>query len=503
MPGAEALAAYVETRERADSPRWVFADTAADYPAVLAALGSRATPRRCHDLALTEALLRRYAGEPLDVAPEPARRGAQPDLFAVDPPRADPAEPLARAVEAYADQRRRIAATGLPQRFDLLVAAESAGALAATEMTAAGLPWDVAAHDTVLTELLGTADPAGGRPSRLAALAADVHEGFGRPVNPDSPADLLAAFRQDGYDLDTTRAWALRNLDHPAIEALLAYKDLVRIHTANGWAWQAAWVHDGRFRPTYVPGGVVSGRWATKGGGALQIPRRLRAAVVADPGHVLVVADAGQADPRVLAAMSGDPGMTEAARTDDMYEALAAQAFGGDRGRAKLGLLGAMYGQTSGEAAAPLATLRRRYPAALSLLEHAARRGEQGELVRSHLGRTCPPPGEGELVTQARARARGRFTRNFVVQATTSEWTLALLAGLRLALADLRTPDRRADLVFYQHDEVMVHADETLADDVADAVREAGAAATRLLFGDTQVRFPLDVKAAKTYADAH
>ena len=98
----------------------------------------------------------------------------------------------------------------------------------------------------------------------------------------------------------------LRGVDHPAVPLLLEYKELYRIWTAHGWSWLDAWVREGRFRPEYVPAGVVSGRWATRGGGALQIPKVIRRAVVADPGWRLVVADAGQLEPRVLAAVSGD-----------------------------------------------------------------------------------------------------------------------------------------------------------------------------------------------------
>jgi DNA polymerase-1 len=41
---------------------------------------------------------------------------------------------------------------------------------------------------------------------------------------------------------------------------LLEYKELSRPHTAKGWARLDEWVADGRFRPHYVVGGVVSGR---------------------------------------------------------------------------------------------------------------------------------------------------------------------------------------------------------------------------------------------------
>src|SRR6185503_3428296 len=95
---------------------------------------------------------------------------------------------------------------------------------------------------------------------------------------------------------------------------------------------------------------------------------------------------------RVLAAVSGDRRLALAASAGDLYAALAAEAFGGDRARAKVALLGAMYGQTGGEAAPALAALRRFYPAAWEHVEQAARTGENGGLVRTWLGRTCPPP---------------------------------------------------------------------------------------------------------------
>jgi DNA polymerase-1 len=247
---------------------------------------------------------------------------------------------------------------------------------------------------------------------------------------------------------------------------------------------------------------VVSGRWATRGGGALQIPKVIRQAVRADPGWTFVVADAGQLEPRILAAVSGDPGMSRAAGAGDMYAVLATESFGGDRATAKVALLGAMYGQVGGQAAPALATLRGSYPQAWAYVEDAARVGESGGLVRSWLGRTCPPGAvpvdldapESEL---GAARARGRFTRNFVIQATAAEWALALLALLRAELAATG-----ARLVFFQHDEVVVHTPADRAPEVAAAVEAAGERTRRLLFGDTPVRFPLGVSIVDCYADA-
>ena len=510
------LAAAVAQREERERPRWVWAATEDLYPRLLERLPRRLA--RCHDLKLVEALLlgheerhglprslgaswARLRGLPVPVDPSEGAADDQPVLFAADRQRLPPqADPLEAVVAVHADQQRRIGLAEHPERMRLLCAAESAGALAAAEMTYDGLPWSAAAHDELLTALLGPRPAGGARPKLLGELATQIQEELGAPVNPDSPAQLLPAFARVGVQVASTRSHVLREVEHPAAALLLRYKELSRIHSAHGWAWREQWAPAGRFRPEYVVGGVVSGRWATRGGGALQIPRSLRAAVVAEPGHRLVVADAGQLEPRVLAAMSGDAGLAAAAAGGDLYAALARTAFDGDRQRAKIGLLGAMYGQTTGEVRPLLDVLRRRFPDAMRLVESAARTGEAGGLVRSRLGRTSPAPSrERQDMSDGDARAWGRFTRNFVIQASAAEWALAMLASLRLRLAALGGAPR---LVFFQHDEIVVHTPEEQAGAVEAAVTEAAGEASRLVFGPTPVLFPLETHVVQCYADA-
>jgi DNA polymerase-1 len=506
------LVAAVARREATDAPRWLWASCAGAYPR-LVRQGVRVA--RCHDLELAEALLLGYDGRwgepkglgalwarrhglavPADSATPVAAPAGQATLFD-ELPTSTGFDPLEAVVQGYADQLTRIAATEHPGRFRLLVSVESAGGLIGAEMGFDGLPWDAAEHDAVLSELLGEPTaPAAGQPRRLRELTEQINQAFGGPrVRPESPADVLRAFSRDGIVLPSTRAWVLQGVDHPAVPRLLEFKELYRVWTAHGWSWRAQWVRDGRFRPEYVPGGVVSGRWATRGGGALQIPKVVRRAVVADPDWTFVVADAGQLEPRVLAAMAGDPGFAAAAKSGDLYATLAAEAFGGDRGKAKLALLGAMYGQTGGAAVPALAALQARFPVAWEFVEKAARTGEGGGLVRSWLGRTCPPASTGRMSGE-QARARGRFTRNFVVQATAAEWALALLAGVRAGLPE------PARVVAFLHDEVVVHTPREHAAQVAELVRAAGERAGTLLFGASVVRFPLDVSIVDCYADA-
>lgn len=491
--------ARVTEIDRTHAPRWVFARQRSYRELVRAGV----TVGRAHDVELVEGLLvaadGRF-GQPHGLAAATARlhgREPAPDAHPADDDRpalfdpTAPADELADLVAVHAAQRRALAGAGPGLR--LLTVAESAGALVAEEMSAEGLPWRADVHDALLTRQLGPRPPLGGRPPRLAELAAEIGAAFGRPLNPDSPAEVLRAFQRAGHEITTTRAWELRRIDHPAVEPLLAYKELARLHAAHGWGWLRTWVRDGRFRPEYVVGGVVSGRWASRGGGALQIPRLLRGAVRADPGRRLVVADAAQLEPRVLAALSGDHAL--APGVDDLYAALARAEYGGDRDKAKLALLSAMYGASGGSVAQLLGVLRRRFPAAMAYVDDAARAGEEGRLVRSHLGRTCPParPGHEE---PAAARARGRFTRNFVVQATAAEWALVLLAELRTAL---RAADHPARPVFFQHDEVVLHAPADAAESAAEAVRVAAEVAGRRLFGDTPVRFPMGVRIVEGY----
>ncbi|TDC74704.1 bifunctional 3'-5' exonuclease/DNA polymerase, partial [Actinomadura sp. 7K507] len=322
------LVAAIAERERAGAPRWVWASTARLYPRLLDA-GVRVG--RCHDLELVESLLLGHAGrhgEPRSVRAAWARSRGEP-VPADRPPQEEPAQAslfddgareaavddIEQVVAVHAEQQRAIAGLngssggpGAGGRFAVLAAAESAGSLVAAEMGHDGLPWSAEEHDALLTGLLGPRPSGGMRPRRLQDLADRISAAFGprTHVNPDSPAQILKAFASAGLPVPSTRAHVLKRLDHPAVPLLLEYKELARLHTAHGWAWLDTWVSGGRFRPEYVAGGVVSGRWATSGGGALQIPRVLRKAVVADPGWSLVVADAAQLEPRVLAALAGD-----------------------------------------------------------------------------------------------------------------------------------------------------------------------------------------------------
>ena len=523
---AEELAVWVASVEAADAPRWIIR-TAAETYATLLADGVRIA--RSHDLVLCHAILRDTASvtSPLPAAAAWERREpnvAAPSLFDVF--EAEGGDDAIEAALAQYRAQRAVIAAAPDGRLTLLCAAESAGGLIAEEMRVAGLPWDPGVHDAILTETLGTRPVAGGLPSRMVELGDRVREVLGDAnLHLDSQPKLLRALHRVGVHVESTSRWELAEHEHPVIEPLLAYKKMSRLLSANGWVWLAEWVHQGRFRPVYIPGGVVTGRWASAGGGALQLPRSLRPAVRADPGWTLVVADVAQLEPRMLAAMASDEAMARAARGSDLYAGVVASGAVATREEAKYAVLGAMYGATTGDSGRLVPRLRKVYPRAMALVDAAARTGEDGGIVSTWLGRSSLRPSaewmrlqaeatgadaDPAVVALARRRARdwGRFTRNFVVQGTAAEWSLIWLAEIRHRLQQIpegfaEAPSsgpfaRSPHLAFFLHDEVILHVPQEHAEAAATAVRAAASVATTRLFGSFPIDVPLDLRIAES-----
>jgi DNA polymerase-1 len=472
---------------------------------------------RCHDLGLAARALAPLAGRDSLIPPRPAHLDApavdpaQDSLFATPSRTGLDAETLAAEYRRQLASRTRAASSPTldGRRLWMLAGLDSAGALAAEEMHATGIPWDRATHDALLQRVLGPRVPEGTRPETLQRLVDAMRDRLDAPnLNPDSQPDLLRTLHRNGIEAASTRKWDLEQLDHAVIADLLEYRKLSRLHAANGWAWLDAWVRDGRFHPTYDVAAVVSGRWGGHGGGVQQLPKEVRSAVRADPGHTLVVADASQLEPRVLAAVSGDRALAAAGDGADLYQGIADLAFGGDRKVAKVAMLGAMYGGTTGISAQMAPRLAHTFPTATAFLERAARTGERGGVVATWLGRVSPAPREmpddaessrGSSPSARAARAQGRFTRNFVVQGSAAEWAAAWLATLRTRLHQA-VPE--AHQVLFLHDEIMVHAPSETVASVERIMAESAAEASALMFGAIPVQFPVDVDHGQDYATA-
>jgi len=419
-------------------------------------------------------------------------------------------------IQLYTQQRQALPQDPVARkRLELLIHAESVGALIACEMEHAGLSWDEAGHRALLREQLGERVSEFARPPKLALKAQELATALNTPgLNPDSPQELLKALHKAGFAVRSVRAWELEQINHPLIKQVLEYKKLSRLASAHGDVWMDQWVKDSRFHPHYVLGTVVSGRWAASGGGALQLPHAIRQVVRTGPGRTFVVADGRQLEPRILAAISNDQQLQQAGAQDDLYQWLLDAKLVSTRQEAKLGMLSVIYGGGGGASGAVGAALTKSFPTAMRFVEQAALAGQQGEGVRSFLGRGCPPADEqwmraqrdtadeaSQRAADAAARARGRFTRNFVVQSTAAEWALVWMGHARHLIHQAGWGEVCRQ-VFFVHDEIVFECPNELADQLQRLIAHAALLAGRTLFGAASPHFPVSVAISSNYADA-
>lgn len=417
----------------------------------------------------------------------------------------DPARLLEWASAAYRSAERQRERLDGP-RATAAAIGESAAALLCVELERSGLPIDRVAMSELITRSAGPRpatdkDELAYRAQRDAVVRALVpgHEGS----DLRSPAQVRELLLAAGIDVPNTRKWTLEPFReaHPVVPALLEWRAHERIATTYGWRWLDTNVGpDDRLRGHWTACDGAAGRM-TADNGLHNLPAALRPAVCAAPGHRFVRADLGQIEPRVLAAVSGDPAFIAATHADDLYAPVAAR-LGVERSVAKVAVLAAMYGQRSGAAGEALAGLQRAYPIAMRLLEDAAERGSRGETVHTFGGRavhTAPAEERGRPAAPPVAAARGRYARNAIIQGTAAELFKAWAATIRATTRDLG-----AELVLCLHDEVLVHVPADHAAECAQRVEVALDDAARRWQGNVtnSVRFVADVSVIERWSEA-
>jgi DNA polymerase-1 len=414
----------------------------------------------------------------------------------------------ALAVEVAGQQRAALTGrTGAQRQASLPVAAsESAAELLCAELGHDGLPVNRDLAEELLTQIIGPrprsdAEALRLRAARDATVLAFAPDGMACDLR--SNPQVLRLLRTIGVDVPDTRAHRLKEhrAQHPLVDALLEWRKAERIATTYGYPWLDACVGaDGRLRGSWTGCDGAAGRM-TASAGLHNMPAILRASVVAEPGHVFVRADLGQIEPRVLAAVSGDAGLAAAATAEDLYAPVAA-ALGVDRPIAKVAVLGAMYGQTTGHGAVAGRRLRSAYPVAMEYLDAGDRAAQAGKDLRTYGGRLVPmraSPGE----SPARTAARGRYGRNALVQGAAAEFFKMWAVTVRARL------DPGAQIVLCLHDELLVQVPEALGQATAELVDACLRETAARWAPGSPVRFISDTRvlsawsAAKEATDSH
>jgi DNA polymerase-1 len=531
----------IERIDRTVGPRWVWWNS--DTPRLL--VGADVRPARCWDIDAVHRLVnggwRAGPGRTWATAhglePDDLPEIAPDDLFsaAIGADPVDPEQPIrsdghldpswidhgwrattgrlatwaALGLEVYQLQREQLVALDDRPAAPATARSESAAALLAVELGHDGLPIDVSEAERIIATFIGPRPRDGADERRLAderddQVLAHLPDDLRGGVDLRNPANVKSLLRRAGIEVDDTRAWRLERLraEHPVVDSLLTWRKAERVATTFGYRWLDEHVSDGRLRGSWSSSDGAAGRM-TATAGLHNLPADLRPAIVAEPGHGFVRADLGQIEPRILAAVSGDEALAAATLEADMY-APVAQRLGVSREIAKVAVLGAMYGQTTGHGAAALRGLDAAYPVAMRYLTDAARTAEAGNDLRTRGGRRVrmsghDDPSADERDLRSRAAARGRYGRNAMVQGAAAEFfkTWAVIVRARLPA--------RARIVLCLHDELLVHAASDVVDHVArvvDDTLQETALRWQQLDHRAAVRFVADTSVIARWSDA-
>ena len=325
------------------------------------------------------------------------------------------------------------------------------------------------------------------------------HNLFGpEDVNLDAPEQVREALARVGVDLDSTREERLRDFaDHPAVSALLAYRQVSKITSNWGGDWAERVIHPatGRIHADWRQI-VGAGRIACREPNLTQVPKEgaWRSCFTAAPDHTLVVADYSQQELRILAAVADDPALADVFRhSGDLHRATAALVFGvaeadvqpAQRRAAKALNFGLMYGMgaasfarstgmTPAQASDTIDRYFAAFPRVAAWLAEAEAAGRRSGQVRTALGRLRVLPRDSSI-------GLSTLARNAPIQGAGADMTKLALAEVerRMRARYGAGPGRTPGLVLTVHDELVVQvpladADE-VAEDVADAMRVAAA----------------------------
>ncbi|MBO0806185.1 MAG: hypothetical protein J2P25_24320 [Nocardiopsaceae bacterium] len=379
-----------------------------------------------------------------------------------------------------------------------VIHSESTVELLCAELAADGLPVDRAAATELLAGIVG---PRPRDEREAAAIRAErdavvlKHAPDGATADLRSPVQVRALLAAAGIDVPDTRASRLEEFRDasPLVAALLDWRKAERISTTYGYAWLDSYLgDDGRLRGAWTGCDGGAGRM-TASAGLHNMPAVLRRAVIAPDGHVFVRADLGQIEPRVLAAVSGDRALAAATQADDMYLPVAGQ-LGVSRPAAKVAMIGAMYGQTTGHGGAAARRMRQAYPVAMGYLDEGDLSARNGRDLRTYGGRLVRMTDGG---SPAQVAARGRYGRNALIQGAAAElfkmWAVTVRSrGLSLG----------ARIVMCLHDELLVHVPAEHAAAAARLVADCLEETARRWAPRGDVRFIADIGVVTCWADA-
>jgi DNA polymerase-1 len=341
----------------------------------------------------------------------------------------------------------------------------------------------------------------------IATKAKEIYEAAGMEFNVGSPKQLgdvlfnrMSLPKPVKYGKGRTISTAVDVLEelaenHPIARMVLDYRQLTKLKSTYVDALPALInPRTGRLHTTFGQTGTATGRLSSANPNLQNIPirtelgRGIRAAFIAEPGHVLLTADYSQIELRLLAHFSRDPLLVEAYRRgDDIHTLTASQVFGvpplmvtpDHRRQAKVVNFGIVYGLSAfglsqqlgiepGEAKQFIAAYFEKYNGVRAFIDKTLEEARRDMKVKTLFGRVRPIPD----IKSKNANQRGfaeRTAVNTPLQGTAAD--LIKIAMIRIDDA-LRERGLKSRMTLQVHDELVFEVPENEVETMQSLVRE-------------------------------
>jgi DNA polymerase I len=404
---------------------------------------------------------------------------------------AEAADATGRLAAALRDEVKQAGLTRLYEEMDLPLVPVLA------RMEQAGVKIDTAALAKMSTELERESN----------AKAKEIHELAGTEFNIGSPKQLgdilfnrLNLPKPVKYGKGRTISTAVDVLEalaeeHPIAGKVLDYRQLTKLKSTYVDTLPALInPQTGRLHTTFYQAGTATGRLSSANPNLQNIPirtelgRGIRAAFIAEPGHVLLTADYSQIELRLLAHFSRDPLLVEAYRRgDDIHTLTASQVFGvpplmvtpDHRRQAKVVNFGIVYGLSAfglsqnlgiepAEAKLFIANYFEKYKGVRTFIDKTLEEARRDLKVKTLHGRIRPIPDINSKNFTQRGFAE-RTAVNTPLQGTAAD--LIKIAMIRIDAA-LQERNLKSRMTLQVHDELVFEVPEKEVETMQSLVRE-------------------------------
>jgi DNA polymerase-1 len=404
---------------------------------------------------------------------------------------AEAADVTGRLATALREDVKQAGLTKLYEEMDLPLVPVLA------RMEQAGVKIDTAALAKMSTEL----------EREISTKAKEIHELAGTEFNIGSPKQLgdilfnrLSLPKPVKYGKGRTISTAVDVLEtlaeeNPIARKVLDYRQLTKLKSTYVDTLPALInPHTGRLHTTFYQAGTATGRLSSANPNLQNIPirtelgRGIRAAFIAEPGHVLLTADYSQIELRLLAHFSRDPLLVEAYRRgDDIHTLTASQVFGvpplmvtpDHRRQAKVVNFGIVYGLSAfglsqnlgiepAEAKLFIANYFEKYKGVRAFIDKTLEEARRDLKVKTLHGRIRPIPDINSRNFTQRGFAE-RTAVNTPLQGTAAD--LIKVAMIRIDKI-LQERGLKSRMTLQVHDELVFEVPENEVETMQSLVRE-------------------------------